>query len=54
MLFRSRDTGALPQSLTPLFEQIEEVGIEDSGHFIPEERPGAFAAYLIDFFGGPR
>ena len=50
----NRDTGALPRSLTPLFEQIEEVGIEGSGHFIPEERPGAFAAYLIDFFGGPR
>jgi pimeloyl-ACP methyl ester carboxylesterase len=49
-----RDTAALPQTLQPLFARIEHEGVQGSGHFIQEERPGHFAGRLIQFFGQDR
>ena len=49
----SRDTAALAETLRPLFARVEHEGVEGSGHFVQEERPGHFAARLIEFFGRP-
>lgn len=41
--------GAVAANLKPLFSNVREVVVADSGHFVPEEQPEALARLIIDF-----
>ena len=47
----SRGRGDEPeQSLRVIADDVHGVVIADSGHFVPEEQPGALAAHLLEHF----
>jgi len=47
----SRGRGDEPeQSLRVIADDVHGVVITDSGHFVPEEQPGALAAHLLEHF----
>ena len=41
-------------SLRTIADDVTEAVIADSGHFVPEEQPAAFAEVLLSFLGGLR
>jgi pimeloyl-ACP methyl ester carboxylesterase len=48
---RKATTNSVAESIRPLAEDIREVFVEDSGHWVAEEQPGALADILLEFFG---
>jgi pimeloyl-ACP methyl ester carboxylesterase len=51
----ARGRGSEPEaSLKVIADDVTGAVIDDSGHFVPEERPEALAALLLDHFRHPR
>jgi pimeloyl-ACP methyl ester carboxylesterase len=51
----ARGRGSEPEaSLKVIADDVTGAVIDDSGHFVPEERPEALAALLLDHFLHPR
>jgi hypothetical protein len=46
-------TNAVAEALRPLVDDLSEQMVEDTGHWIPEERPEVLADILVEFFERP-